>query len=95
MFALRWRIGVKYTSLVALCTMNAIALKQGHIGRPGRCMPENGYGWEYTLQAVNDAVITRPFCVRMHLALQLFIITVGATNGEGRPHHQNSEWGKL
>jgi hypothetical protein len=46
MFALRWRISVEYTSLVALGTMNAIALKQGNVGRPGRYMPENGYGWE-------------------------------------------------
>jgi len=40
---------------------------------PGRSMPENGIGWEKTRQAVNDAVITRPFRVRMRLARQLFI----------------------
>ena len=63
--------------------MNAIALKTKRIGHPGRSMPENGIGWEKTRQAVNDAVITRPFRVRMRLAHQLFIAAIGTTNGEG------------
>ena len=59
-------------------------------------MPKNERGWEETLQAVNDAVITRPFGVRMRLALQLFIMAIGATNGEGSvAHRRNGEWGKL
>ncbi len=63
--------------------MNAIALKMKRIGHPGRSMPENGFGWEKTRQAINDAVITRPFRVRMRLAHQLFIAAIGTTNGEG------------
>jgi len=46
-------------------------------------MPENGIGWEKTRQPFNDAVITRPFRVRMRLARQLFIAAIGTTNGEG------------
>jgi len=63
--------------------MNAIALKTKRIGHPGRSMPENGIGWEKTLQAINDAVITQPFHVRMCLAHQLFNAAIGTTNGEG------------
>ncbi len=73
------RIGI----LVTLCAMNAIALKTKRIGHPGRSMPENGFGWEKTRQAINDAVITQPFRVRMGLAHQLFIAAIGTTNGEG------------
>ena len=65
------------------CAMNAIALKTKRVGHPGRSMPENGIGWEKTWQAINDAVITQPFCVRMRLARQLFIATIGTMNGEG------------
>jgi hypothetical protein len=68
--------------------MKAIALKWKDIS-PGRSMPGNGKGRDKTLQAINDAVITRPFCVRMHLALQLFIMAIGAMNGEGSIHHRN------
>jgi len=50
---------------------------------PGRSMPENGIGWEKTRQAVKDAVVTRPFRVRMRLARQLFIVAIGTMNGEG------------
>jgi len=53
------------------------------IGHPGRSMPENGIGWEQTRQANNNAVIARPFRVRMRLAHQLFIVAIGTTNGEG------------
>ena len=63
--------------------MSAVALKTKWIGHPGRSMPENGIGWEKTQQAVNDAVITPPFRVRMRLAHQLFIAAIGTTNGEG------------
>jgi len=63
--------------------MNAIALKMKCVGHPGRSMPDNGIGWEKTRQAVNNAVITRPFRVRMRLARQLFIVAIGTTNGEG------------
>jgi len=77
--------------------MSAIALKRWEGPRPGtRSMPKNERGWEETLQAVNDAVITGPFGVRMRLTLQLFIVAIGATNGEGSvAHRRNGEWGKL
>jgi hypothetical protein len=50
-----------------------IALKTKRIGHPGRSMPENGFGWEKTWQAISDAVITRPFRVRMGVAHQLCV----------------------
>jgi hypothetical protein len=59
-------------------------------------MPENGIGWEKTRQAFNDAVITRPFRVRMRLARQLFSVAIGTMNGEGSAEHRrNSVRGKL
>ena len=68
--------------------MKAIALKWKDIS-PGRSMPGNGKGLEKTLQAINDEAITRPFCVRMRLTNQLFVIAIGAMNGEGSIHRGN------
>jgi hypothetical protein len=75
--------------------MNAIALKRQEGRRPGtRSMlvpDKNGNGgWEKTLKAINDAVITRPFGMRMRLALQLFIEAIGAANGEGSAAHRRN-----
>ena len=64
--------------------MNAIELKTKRIGHPGRSIRIHNIGWEKTRQAINDAVMTRTFRVRMRLAHQLFIAAIGTTtNGEG------------
>ena len=51
-------------------------------------MLEKDYGWEKTLQASDDTLITRPFCARMCHALQLIIMAICATYGEGSVHCQ-------
>ncbi len=52
-------------------------------------------GWEKALSTIYKAVLAGHFCVRQSLVLELFIMAIGARDGERNIHRQNTIRGEV
>ena len=60
-----------------------------------RSIQDSSQGWEKAMSAIYKAVMAGPFCVRRSLALELFIMAIGAPDGERSIHRQNTIGGEV
>ena len=56
-----------------------------------RSIQDSSQGWEKALSVIYKAVMAGPFCVKQSLALELFIMAIGAPDGERNIHHIGGE----
>ncbi len=86
---------MKMTFLVTSCAMCAVALIWRCITAVRRSIRDSSQGWEKALSAIYKAVMAGPFCVRRSLALELFILAIGAPDGERNIHRRNTIGGEV